>query len=65
MFDTPLAINGKNIVFYTDKLNKFGQGALNKVIGTVAAIDLSGQKPIIELTCLDEVNYTFAVDVLR
>jgi len=65
VFDTPLAINGKNIVFYTDKLNKFGQGALNKVIGTVAAIDLSGQKPIIELTCLDEVNYTFAVDVLR
>jgi hypothetical protein len=65
VFDTQLAINSKNIIFYTDKLNKYGLGALNKVIGTIPAVDLIGTKPIIELTCLDEVNYIFAVDVLR
>jgi hypothetical protein len=65
VFDTALAINSKNIVFYTDKLNKFGLGALNKVMGTIPAINLIGTNPIIELTCIDEVNYTFAIDVLR
>lgn len=65
VFDTPLALNSKNIIFYTDKLNKFGLGALNKVMGTIPAINLIGTNPIIELTCIDEVNYTFAIDVLR
>lgn len=64
-FDMPLSLNGKNIIFYTDKTNKFGLGALNKIIGTIPSIDLIGPKPIIELTCIDEVNYTFAIDVLR
>jgi hypothetical protein len=65
VFDTPLALNGKNIVFYTDKTNKFGLGVLNKIIGTIPAIDLIGTKPILELTCIDEVNYKFVIDVLR
>jgi len=65
VFDTPLAINSKNIIFYTDKLNKFGLGTLNKVMGTIPSSDLLGSKPIIELTCIDEVNYIFAIDVLR
>jgi len=65
VFDTDLNINGKNIIIYTDKLNKFGNGSLNMSIGVLASTDLMGIKPIIEITCLDEINYTFSVDVLR
>jgi hypothetical protein len=65
VWDTDLNIGNKNILFYTDKLNKFGDGILNKSIGTIASAELISNKPIIEVVCLDEVNYTFAVDVLR
>jgi hypothetical protein len=63
-FDTSLNINGKNIIIYTDKLDKFGQGPLGYAIGTIPAIDLS-TKPIFELICIDGINYTFAIDILK
>jgi len=65
VWDTPLNIGNKNILFFTDTLNKFGDGVLNKSIGTIPSTELVSNKPIIEITCLDEVTYTFAVDILR
>lgn len=65
VFENDLLLNGKNIIFFTDKINKFGFGPLNKMIGTIQASELISQKPIIELICLDEINYNFAIDILR
>ena len=63
-FDTTLNMNGKNLIIYTDASNRFGAGALGLVIATVATNDISS-KPIFELTCLNETEYTFAIDILR
>jgi hypothetical protein len=65
VWDSALNISNKNIQIYTDKLNKFGLGVLNKSVATIASTDIISSKPIIEITCLDEINYTFAVDILR
>jgi hypothetical protein len=65
VWDSALNISNKNIQIYTDKLNKFGLGVLNKSVATIASTDIISNKPIIEITCLDEINYTFAVDILR
>jgi hypothetical protein len=65
VWDSSLNIGNKNILIYTDKLNKFGLGILNKSIATIASTDIISNKPIIEIICLDEINYTFAVDILR
>lgn len=65
VWDTKLNIGNKNILFYTDGLDKFGNGILNKHMGTISSTELISDKPIIEIVCLDEVNYKFAIDILR
>ena len=63
-FDTSVNMNGKNLIIYTDASNRFGAGALGLVIATVPTSDISS-RPIFELTCLNESEYTFAIDILR
>lgn len=65
VFDTELEIANRNILIYTDALDIFGQGELNKLIATIPASELNSNKPIIELICIDEVNYEFVVDIIR
>jgi hypothetical protein len=65
VWDTDLNINDKNILIYTDVLNRFGQGPLNKLIATIPGSELMSSKPIFELICVDEVNYEFVVDIIR
>jgi hypothetical protein len=63
-FDSNLAINGRNINIYTDKQNRLGQGSLGLIIGSISSTDLS-VKPIFELICIDSINYTFVIDILK
>ena len=63
-FDTDFNLNGKNVIIYTDKQDKFGQGSLGLAIGTIPASEL-GLKPIFELICTDSINYNFAIDILK
>lgn len=63
-FDTALNINGKNINIYTDKQDRLGQGSLGLLIGSINSVDLS-LKPIFELICIDSINYTFVIDILK
>jgi hypothetical protein len=63
-FDTTINMNGKNLIIYTDASNRFGSGSLGLVIGTISTSDIS-TKPIFELTCLNDSEYTFAIDILR
>ena len=63
-FDSNLSINGRNINIYTDKQNRLGQGSLGLIIGSISSTDLS-VKPIFELICIDSINYTFVIDILK
>jgi hypothetical protein len=63
-FDTNLNLNGRNINIYTDKQNRLGQGELGLLIGSITSVDLS-IRPIFELICLDSINYTFVIDILK
>jgi hypothetical protein len=65
VWENELNLDNRNILIYTDVLNKFGQGSYNKLIATIPSTDLISSKPIFELICLDEINYTFAVDIIR
>jgi hypothetical protein len=65
VWENELNLANRNILIYTDVLNKFGQGSYNKLIATIPSADLISSKPIFELICLDEINYTFAVDIIR
>jgi len=63
-FDTNLNLNGRNINIYTDKQNRLGQGELGLLIGSITSLDLS-IRPIFEIICLDSINYTFVIDILK
>jgi hypothetical protein len=65
VWENELDLDNRNILIYTDVLNRFGQGSYNKLIATIPSTELISNKPIFELICLDEVNYTFAVDIIR
>ena len=65
VFDTEFNIDNKNLQIFTDKINRFGFGELNKSIGTIASTEYASNKPIFELTCIDPVNYEFVIDILR
>lgn len=59
VFDNSLSIAGYNINFYTDKKNGWS------LARQVAAGELRGAKPYIELVCVNENSLTFVADVLR
>jgi len=63
-FDSNLNINGRNINIYTDKQDRLGQGPLGLIIGSISSTELS-VKPIFELICIDSINYTFVIDILK
>lgn len=65
VWDSDFNISNKNLQIYTDKLDKFGLGNLGKLVGSVSSAQITSSKPIIEIICLDEVQYDFAVDILR
>jgi len=59
VFDNSLSLAGYNINFYTDKKNGWS------LARQVAAGELRGAKPYIELVCVNENSLTFVADVLR
>lgn len=65
VFDGKIDTGGNSIVIWTDAKNRFNAGAYEKIVGTVYAGDLSSNRPIIEVVCLDATTYSFDVNVLR
>ena len=65
VFDDFINIAGNNITFKTDKGNRFKQGVYGKTIGDVTPSMLFSNKPIIEITCMDESLYSFNIDIIR
>lgn len=56
-----------NLIVKTDAENKFGFGNYGMVIAALSGIefDTASDRPIFDITCVDEVNYTFIVDQIR
>ena len=65
IFNNSFNINEFNINIYTDKNNNFNLGSYKKLIRTIYQQDLLSNKPIIELICLDDINYVFDFNVIR
>lgn len=60
VFRTPISnLDNKAINIYTDKKN----GWILK--GTISTTDLLSNKPYVELICVDEINKTFELDIIR
>ena len=60
VFRSPiLNLNNKSINIYTDKNN----GWILK--GSINSSDLLTNKPYVELICVDEINKTFELDIIR
>jgi hypothetical protein len=59
VFDDVLSLSSYNINFYTNKVNNWS------LVRQVAAAELRGTKPYIELVCIDENSLTFVADILR
>jgi hypothetical protein len=68
-FYNQLNLNSKSIKIYTDKRNIMGFNntidIINYEIATLLESDLISNKPIIEIVCVDEIDYKFVVDILR
>lgn len=64
VFPTTLSIGSRNIVIYTDALNRKGTGVYGVQVGTISNQDISN-KPIFEIICSDPDAYTFEIDILR
>jgi hypothetical protein len=60
-FKTNLLMNGQKIKFFTDKNTISGW----KQVGAIYESDLVGNKPYIEVICVDEINKSFEIDILR
>lgn len=56
-----------NLILKTDAENKFGFGNYGMVIASLSGVefDAATDRPIWDITCVDEVNYIFIVDQLR
>jgi hypothetical protein len=65
IFPNLIDIAGRNIQFFTDSTNRKGYGSYGITIGNVFASDLTSNRPIFEIVCLDSDTYSFAIDILR
>jgi len=56
-----------NLVVKTDAENRFGGGAYGMIVASLsgAEFDLAGDRPVWDIICVDEVNYTFVIDQVR
>lgn len=64
-FDNQIILNGKEIVIYTDKEDKFSNGIYGKTIGVIDTLNILSTKPIFDIICVDEVTYEFYIDIIK
>lgn len=56
-----------NLIIKTDAENKFGLDSYGMIIASLSGLDFdtANDRPIFDITCVDEVAYTFIVDQIR
>ena len=65
VFADDIDLDTYTINLKTDSQNKKGFGNYGVLIGSLTIADLVTTKPILEITCVNEVSYTFYVDVIK
>lgn len=67
VFDDILDMQSFSVILQTDATNAFGNGTYGVFIGAVsgAEFDLAGDRPIFDITCVDDVNMVFVIDQIR
>ena len=67
VFDDAFDLEVYDFKIYTDATNKINTGVFGKLITTLNDLDFtdSDLKPILDITCIDEVNLEFKVDKIR
>jgi hypothetical protein len=65
VFQDKINTGGLDIVFRTDSENVFGNGTYGKIMAIIPSVDLLSDRPIFEITCTDENQYLFNIDILR
>jgi len=65
VFADDIDLDTYTINLKTDSQNVKGFGNYGVLIGSLTIADLVTTKPIIEITCVNEVAYTFYVDVIK
>lgn len=65
IFDAELVLNGFSIDFRTDARASKSNTSYGVLIGSISNLDLISTTPIIEILCIDEVNYKFKIDILK
>jgi len=65
VFAQSILLNGYKIIINTDFNNTKGNGVYQTLIGEISESDLSSNKPIFEIICTDENEYTFNIDIIK
>lgn len=67
VFDDELIPDVYDVKFYTDALNSMNGGAYSVLMGVFNDTDFtpSNNKPIFEVICLDDTDFTFRIDKIR
>lgn len=63
-FNNEISIGSRNIRIFSDSLNRLGAGAYGTEIINISNSDISN-KPIFEITCLDNGLLQFSLDVVK
>jgi len=65
VFNDIINIGTWKINIKTDSTNQMSSGNYGVLVGSLNIADLVTTKPIIEIICTNETNYSFNVDVIK
>jgi hypothetical protein len=67
VFDDVLDMQSYTVILQTDATNVMGNGTYGVLVGAVsgAEFDIALDRPIFDITCVDEINMLFVIDQIR
>jgi len=65
VFETPLDIGSKKLIFYTDSLSRLNSGSYGIKMAEIDNAELLSSSPIIELICTDNATLNFVYDIIK
>lgn len=64
-FDNTIDFNGHRLFLFTDAGNKFDDGVYGKTIAVIDSVDMASTKPVIDIICSNENDYSFFIDIIK
>ena len=67
VFEDVLDMQSYSVIFQTDAPNRKGTGVYGVLVGSASGIEFddASDRPIFDITCVDEVNVVFLIDQIR